>query len=872
MESDYFGNMKKTTDFHKNKNEDYLIKNNSNISIHHRSKLRNDNYTNRNINEKENSYLLSPVYQTLKSENSLDNFRYKQSNHLISNKSSKYEEKPPLGKQNTALSLKTQTSFNRRIINNYPSNYNSLINTGIGEIKKVDSRGNYPNLTENNNISYNTNNINNNTNNNYNNKYILTSPKYYKNFYNKKISPDKSPETNSINPSSSEEAYTNTKNNKKYLTYKNKIKTVSIINGQKEIEKSEGKANYFEKKMNSSSNKLNNLENISNNIDKGYSEKHKLIKIKYNTENNIKNDKDLKYLNYIPKSDNKNFNNNFFHKVEIKSSNTKQLSKIEEKTTKNLNASFKILKTEEAQKSNISSVGTTTRRRNLTYLNPSNKKTHKNIFIHRFLEIINKIFYNRKYKYWRSIKCFKLSKQKSYSNYRLSLEKIRTYKNLEISPNREKIQINSTLDTDINYKNKYRFKKRTFADSKALTTNNVNSKAVKKTSKELNSEIIKLNSHIDSDKKLDNMKEQNLGQCQSTRKNNLINENEKLKIKLKNISLKYLINKIIYYIQNKLKDALHQFNKNVILSEQEDKKNKLLYKIININKNYKNKILRKFFFKFYYNAKLLFYEDNEYIYQMKQKGFIIKEKLLKLFYKKEKKELSKIKTCFYKLYFNSIFKKEKDKKNSDIIENGNININNIKNDFNSQNRKKKLKLILQKKINNNKMILRNIIKQWGLRTKIINMKIMYVKEENIKKIINPIENLLKNKNKRNKNEIIINNDLKTDNLIRGIKKLNNIFISYTNTNKPDNENGIHNTLKREDSNTNNIKREDLIYKMYGDKLKYKINDDWIIEEKEEEENGENVSFKNDNEPIIDNNINNINEYNSRINIENNENL
>jgi hypothetical protein len=257
---------------------------------------------------------------------------------------------------------------------------------------------------------------------------------------------------------------------------------------------------------------------------------------------------------------------------------------------------------------------------------------------------------------------------------------------------------------------------------------------------------------------------------------------------------------------------------------------------------------------------------------MKQKGFIIKEKLLKLFYKKEKKELSKIKTCFYKLYFNSIFKKEKDKKNSDIIENGNININNIKNDFNSQNRKKKLKLILQKKINNNKMILRNIIKQWGLRTKIINMKIMYVKEENIKKIINPIENLLKNKNKRNKNEIIINNDLKTDNLIRGIKKLNNIFISYTNTSKPDNENGIHNTLKREDSNTNNIKREDLIYKMYGDKLKYKINDDWIIEEKEEEENGENVSFKNDNEPIIDNNINNINEYNSRINIENNENL
>ena len=125
---------------------------------------------------------------------------------------------------------------------------------------------------------------------------------------------------------------------------------------------------------------------------------------------------------------------------------------------------------------------------------------------------------------------------------------------------------------------------------------------------------------------------------------------------------------------------------------------------------------------------------------------------------------------------------------------------------------------------------------------------------------------------------MINDELKKNNLIRGIQKLNNIFISYKNDNKVNNENGIENDIKIKDNNSiinnniNTIKRDELVYRMYSDKLKYKFNDDWIIEEKDEEENWENSSFKNDNEQKKENNIhniNNINKYNSAINFENN---
>ena len=880
---------KNSTEFYKSKNSDYLHKNNSNISIHHRSKLRNQPYLNININlnEKEDdksTYLLSPTYQTLRNENSIDNIYYK--NHLASNKSNKNVEEKPLLRQNTALSLKSQTSFSGKSVNNYPNNYNSLT-SGISDFKKNLSNNIYQNHTETNLLPYNKISIKNNNNSN-SNKSILNDTNNYK-FYSNNFSPNRTPETNVLKTSANLDPYSNIKNNNKYFTYKNKIKTVAMIRNNNE--KPDENINNYQKLYNNNSSKINiinNVDSLTNNIAKLYtdsSNNKRVIKLKNNTDKNIENDKDLKSLNYIQKSDNKslNFNNTFFYRIDKKPSiNKGRISKNEEKTNKNLNSSFRLKKKEvEIQNSNITSV---TERRHLTYLNPSTRPKYKSFFIHKFLNYLKKIFYNRKQKYWEIFIMTRLTKQKSYSNYRFSIGKIGNYNKFQISPNREnRITINSTLDNDKNYVTKPRFKKRTHEDSNMLLSDNIDYKPTQQINKDLfkdNFNVQNINTNIKDKEEIKrkySSKQPSKKLSQSTRTNNLIIENQTLNNKLKIFALKYLINKKIYRIENILKNALHKFNKNVILLNENDLKKSSLSKIISIIKNYNNTILRKFLFKLYYNTKISFYEEKEQFYQNQQKNLILKEKLIKCFYKKEKKELSIIKKCFSKLYLHSILKKEIDKK-SNIIENGNININinNIKYEF--KNRKKKLKLIVKKAINYNNIILRNTIKQWLLKTKLINLKIMIVKEENIKKMINPIENLLKNKQNKTQNRIIINKDLKKDNLIEGIKKLNNIFLSYTKNNKKYNENGIKNKLKKEEksmnsiinnNNANSIKRDDLIYKIYGEKYKYKFNDDWIIEEKEEEENGENASFKTDNEQKIENSLNNINDYNNRSTIENN---
>ena len=886
MEQNYSIKIKKnSTEYHKSKNPDYLHKNNSNISIQHRSNLRNQHYLHINLNEKEDnksSYMLSPVYQTLRPENSIDNIYYK--SHLTSNIiNTKIEEEKPLLRQNTSLSLKTQTSFNGRSGNNYSNNYNN-ISSGIIDFKKNKLNNNYNNYKENNNLPYNKNSINSN-NKKRSNKTILTDSNNY-NFYSNNFSPKISPETNILKTSVNQDPYTNIKNNNKYFTYKNKIKTVTFL--KSDSEKLDEKKNNFQKKYTNSSSKINinNTDNLTNNIGKQYidnSNNKRFIKLKYNTDKNIANDKDLKSLNYVEKTNSKNFNNTFFYRIEKKSSSNKgTISKNEEKTNKNLNASFRVMKKEEeSHNSNISSI---TERRHLTYLNPTTKPKYTGLFIHRLLNILKKIIYMRIQKYWRIFKMTRLAKQKSYSNYRLSIGKMAKYGKYQISPSRDnKIQINSTLDNEINYITRPRFKKRIHEDSHNVLSNNIDFKKTQKISKEIlkgNLDIKNINTEIKDKEEIKrkySAKPPNKKLSQSTRTNNLIIENQLLNNKLKILSLKYLINKKIYCIESILKNALHKFNKNVICLNEKDIKNNSIYKIISIIKNYENTILRKCLFKLYYYAKISFYEENETFYKNKQNNLILKEKLIKLFYKREKKELSIIKKCFDKLYLHSILKKEIDKK-SNIIENGNINININNINYEFKNRKKKLKLIVKKAINYNNIILRNIIKQWILRTKLINLKIMIVREENIKKMINPIENLLKNKKIRNENKIIMNNDLKRDNLIEGIKKLNNIFISYPKSDKSQNENGIKNSLKNEEknmnsiinnNNANTIKRDDLIYKIYGEKLKYKIKDDWIIEEKEEEENGENASFKNDNEQKIENSLNNINDYNNRSTIENN---
>ena len=348
-------------------------------------------------------------------------------------------------------------------------------------------------------------------------------------------------------------------------------------------------------------------------------------------------------------------------------------------------------------------------------------------------------------------------------------------------------------------------------------------------------------------------------------------ENKILNGKLKNIYIKYLTSKKIYYNNNRLKEIFNQYNrKSIIISHNSKNKINSIYRLINIRKRQNKELLRKYFLILYYNTKFENYKNKEY--DILQRNLIIKQILLNLFYKIDKKLYSQLKKYFYKLYY--ISKVKQVEPNSKTIENESI-INN--NDYynNLEKRKRKLKIIIENIMKNNIIILRSILKQWTLRTKIINMKIMLVKEENMKKIINPIEKLIKNKT--NKNDLIINNNLKRDNLIKGIEKLSDIFILYKSVNKKknDTQNEINNEKNENVSNESFNKRENLINKIYGDKFKY--NDDWIIEEKEEEqieENGESTSAKNDTERIPEDTVVNINDFsNNRSNFENeNENM
>ena len=227
---------------------------------------------------------------------------------------------------------------------------------------------------------------------------------------------------------------------------------------------------------------------------------------------------------------------------------------------------------------------------------------------------------------------------------------------------------------------------------------------------------------------------------------------------------------------------------------------------------------------------------------------ILKEKLLNIFHKNEKKYYIELKNYFNKLYCNSLLKKENNKLFA-IIHNENININKNNNNYIKSKLKK---LITRNIISKNNIIAKSILKQWNLRTKLISMKTIIDKEEKYNKNINSNENSIKHRR--------INNS-KKDNIIKGIKKLNDIFITYRNVDKPNDGNSIHKKevkdslnpiINNNDMNNISIKNENenenILNKVNEDNLKYKNNDYWIIEEKEEEqveEKGESTSDKND---------------------------
>ena len=171
----YSPNKKNQTGYYMNKKEEYLHKNNSNISIHHRSKIRNENNQIKNVNDKEtdNSYFLAPVYQTLKAGNYIQNFHYQPSINLITDKDNNIDDKY-LARQHTVLSLKSQnsqSSYNGKLINGC----SNRLNNEKKESKKNKSVLNY----------------------NINEKSLISNSSFYKNIY---CSPNRSPDTLLINP------------------------------------------------------------------------------------------------------------------------------------------------------------------------------------------------------------------------------------------------------------------------------------------------------------------------------------------------------------------------------------------------------------------------------------------------------------------------------------------------------------------------------------------------------------------------------------------------------------------------------------------------------------------------------------------------
>ena len=816
----YSPNKKNQTGYYMNKKEEYLHKNNSNISIHHRSKIRNENNQIKNVNDKEtdNSYFLAPVYQTLKAENYIQNFHYQPSINLITDKDNNIDDKY-LARQHTVLSLKSQnsqSSYNGKLINGC----SNRLNNEKKESKKNKSVLNY----------------------NINEKSLISNSSFYKNIY---CSPNRSPDTLLINPVKYKDTSYNI--NEKYLSNKKQKSIVSKFENKNNDKNFGTKQNHFEKKIFHSKNNHKNIEIKVYDLEKGFIENYKLPKIKYNKEKSkeiIKTEKSSKSINHTKNSDNHNFNNNFFYKMEVNKTNNK--NKLMENKDKSKQNSFKSIKKENNRKLNINSF----KLENNLKLSTSNKSLNSYSLYKKGLEILKKIINNKKYKYWLSIKQ-KLINPKKYISYKTTTGKIKNCNFENIPPIDIQSQISSTLDNESYYNNNSNFIK--YKDRYNINIRyNYNSENLKIYNELLsqNLELKTINSNILEDKnelvkKIEIIKEQNKKISKSPRTNNLISENKLLNDKLKNISTKYLIFKKIYYTQNKLKSALFGFNKKaIILKYKNERKKAKLYKMIEINKNFKNKILEKYFYKYYYIIKYLSAVKEENYYEEIQKIMILKEKLLNIFHKKEKKYYIELKNYFNKLYCNSLLKKENNKLFA-IIHNENININKNNNNYIKSKLKK---LITRNIISKNNIIAKSILKQWNLRTKLISMKTIIDKEEKYNKIINSNENSMKNKG--------INNS-KKDNIIKGIKKLNDIFITYRNVDKSNDGNSIHKKEVKDSLNpiTNNndmnnisIKNENILNKINEDKLKYKINDDWIIEEKEEEqveENGESTSAKND---------------------------
>ena len=841
---------------------DYLPTNHDEIKIM-KEKYSTSFFSQKDIEQ--SKYLINTTYQTLKQNNQKKDLHTQPYVSYMKNTSNRIENKY-VDRNGTNANLKPQSSFNGRVLNNNISYYNNLKDNSK-EIKKVKSQF----ITEAN-VSHNNPNMDN-TNSN------LLNYNFYQRIYSNKQSPNKSPITFLVKPVLYEDSNLNLNNRRDHPRIETSNKVVFSEKKVNDKRMKSGEKKFYAKKMDNVIRKRNNNLKIEINENKRYIE-NRLIEEKYKNINKSGNfptyDDHCVSLNYFNNSEIKDidifFQNNFFHEIGNKNSKNKNCLNENKKNYENIqnkigiNITFKSQKEKEKKKTDIlSKKNINLRTKNIPYKLPNSYLIYQKGF-----KILFKIINNRLNKFWKSLKNI-LWRQKSYSYYHFSKAgKIITYNPQKISASiNVESPICNTLD---NAQNKS--KEHISSNKKVLECNTSRNKRKYQTNYQQmkfrqilkeNEQLHNINTMVNNDnqkllRKMKNMKGQNSEIMQSeSLKNILYLENKKLKLKLKRLYAKYFVEKKIYANTHLLNKALYIFNKNSILISEKKRKITLLYNLVKNKENCIKQILRKFLYKFYMNTRNIFYKKNIST-KMEQKYSIIKEKLVKIIYRKKKDILLTLKKYLDKFYYNAMIQRP-NKNIFSITKTSNLFITN-NNNFNSdkslgdivEKRKRKLKLIIKRITNENKIILKGIIKQWILRTKLINMKIILVKEENIKNKINTIDAILKNKIDNSASIKNKNNNLKQDNLIKGIKKLNDIFKSKSNNNN-DNSN-IEITIKKEESINNNVVgKEKLIYKIYGEHLKYKYNDDWIIEEKEEEqteENGESTSIKNASEQIEDN--------------------
>ena len=386
------------------------------------------------------------------------------------------------------------------------------------------------------------------------------------------------------------------------------------------------------------------------------------------------------------------------------------------------------------------------------------------------IDILNKLFKKRRLKTWKILK-YKMLKIKYYKIFNMQTI---SYNDIQIKNNLFKNQILN----DLNIKNK----------NLLITTNHVNHS-------DKNIFIPQLDEFLD----LPKVKKRNQKILKNKKNDNTNFENQTIKLKLKYIYIKYLIEKKKNIIKAKLRKALYKINKNnFIIINKEIRKKYLLKKFIQIKEQNNNFLLRKSFIKFYFICKLSKQQKKSYSFKDLPDDYILLRLLSRIFYQKEKDNFLLLKKYFDKFRLNTKlienFMKEEEKRN------------------------RILKLIITKNINHNNIIIKSILKQWFLRSKIIKFAKLNIfneiKEE--KKII------------------------KKENLIKGIKKLNSIFKTdkekhITKNNEKNYNNEIINTndkiiINNNDSKSKISDKKDSLQKIYRDKYCT----DCIIEEKEEQ--------------------------------------